>query len=376
MPNINAQVNQQNQFLRYKSLFAFMAKRQPQLGVEVAQAYSNTMRWYYTSHFTQYHAAISKLKLFVTDGKYVLGEDSTASARSRNASSGPAHDPFTLGRRIDILRSPSRTAMPTNAAEESKVPHHIETPFLAYNLALIDNASFEYTFLTTLFTPSIPISALNKFFTTIFAPALSLGTTLTRTLTTDSFDGIGILLLVRLTQHFAFTLQRRKVPALESYINGTSMLLWPRFQLVLDAHCDSLRKLATSLPTRPGGGASSAAALLIGGGSSTASAASTAPHPLTQRFSSFVYAVLELSADNGDDIEPVENSLGRLRNEFEAFLAKLGAQFGAGERGKRDRERMLGNNWALCLAVLAGAKGRLAEEWRGHFEGLVEGGRR
>ena len=316
-----------------------MAKRQPQLGVEVAQAYSNTMRWYYTSYFTQYHAAISKLKLFITDGKYVLGEDTTASARSRNVSSGPAHDPFTLGRRIDILRSPSRTAMPTNAAEESKTPHHIEAPFLAYNLALIDNASFEYTFLTTLFAPSIPISALNKSFTTIFAPALSLGTTLTRTLTADSFDGIGILLLVRLTQHFAFTLQRRKVPALESYINGTSMLLWPRFQLVLDAHCDSLRKLAASLPTRPGGGASSAAALLIGGGSSTAAAASTAPHPLTQRFSSFVYAVLELSADAGDDIEPVENSLGRLRNEFEAFLAKLGAQFGAGERGKRDRER-------------------------------------
>lgn len=332
------------------------------------------MRWHYSSHFTQYHAALSKLKILVTDNKYVLGEDTTASARSRAANTGPPHDPYTIGRRLDVLRNPTRTAIPTNAAEESKTSHNLETPFLAYNLALIDNASFEYTFLTTLFHPSLPMSSINKHFATIFSPVLTLGTTLTRTLITDTYDGIGVLLLVRLNQHFAFTLQRRRIPALDNYINGTSMLLWPRFQLILDAHCDSLRRAASALPTRPaGGGASSAAALLIGG-SSSASAASTAPHPLTQRFSSFVYAVLELSADAGDDIEPVENSLSRLRTEYEAFLAKLALQFGPGERGKKDRERMLANNYSLCLAVLAGARGRLAEGWKVHFERLVAGG--
>lgn len=374
---INAQVNQQNQFLRYKSLYAFMAKRQPQLGAEIAQAYANTMRWYYSSHFTQYHAALSKLKILVTDNKYVLGEETTASARSRAANTGPPHDPYTIGRRIDVLRNPTSTAIPTNAAEESKTSHNLETPFLAYNLALIDNASFEYSFLTTLFYPSLPMSSLNKHFATIFSPVLTLGTTLTRTLITETYDGIGVLLLVRLNQHFAFTLQRRRVPTLDGYINGTSMLLWPRFQLILDAHCDSLKRAASSLPTRPaGGGASGAAALLIGGGANTASAASTAPNPLTQRFSSFVYAVLELSADAGDDIEPVENSLSRLRSEYEAFLAKLALQFGPGDRGKKDRERMLGNNYSLCLAVLAGARGRLAEAWKVHFEGLIGAGNR
>jgi len=313
----------------------------------------------------------------VTDNKYVLGDDTTASARSRAANTGPPHDPYTIGRRIDVLRNPTRTAIPTNAAEESKTSHNLETSFLAYNLALIDNASFEYTFLTTLFYPSLPMSSLNKHFATIFSPVLTLGTTLTRTLTTETYDGIGILLLVRLNQHFAFTLQRRRVPTLDGYINGTSMLLWPRFQLILDAHCDSLKRAAAALPTRPaGGGASGAAALLIGGGSNTATTASTAPHPLTQRFSSFVYAVLELSADAGDDIEPVENSLSRLRSEYEAFLAKLALQFGPGDRGKKDRERMLANNYSLCMAVLAGARGRLADAWKVHFDGLVGGGNR
>jgi len=353
-----------------------MTRKQPQLGAEIAQAYANTMRWYYSSHFTQYHTALSKLKILVTDNRYVLGDDTTASARSRGANTGPPHDPYTIGRRLEILRNPTHIAIPTNAAEESKTSHHLETPFLAYNLALIDNASFEYTFLTTLFYPSLPMSSLNKHFATIFSPVLTLGTTLTRTLITETYDGIGVLLLVRLNQHFAFTLQRRRVPTLDGYINGTSMLLWPRFQLILDAHCESLRRAASALPTRPaGGGASSAAALLIGGGSNNAaSAASTAPHPLTQRFSSFVYAVLELSADAGDDIEPVENSLSRLRTEYEAFLAKLALQFGPGERGKKDRERMLANNYSLCMAVLAGARGRLAEGWKVHFEGLVAGG--
>lgn len=90
---------------------------------------------------------------------------------------------------------------------------------------------------------------------------------------------------------------------------------------------------------------------------------STAPHPLTQRFAAFCAGVLALSAEAGDD-EPVARSLQRLKGEFEAFLARMGLGFGGGERGKRERERFLRNQYSLLVAVTGDARGRLAEEVR------------
>ena len=61
-PSINAQVIQQSSFLRYKEVFAFLARRQPALAEEISQAYINTMRWYYLSHFTRYKICFAKAK--------------------------------------------------------------------------------------------------------------------------------------------------------------------------------------------------------------------------------------------------------------------------------------------------------------------------
>lgn len=312
----------------------------------------------------------------------MLGEDVIATARNRTAGAGSSsHDPFSLGRRIEPLRNPSNSALPSQTAEETKTAQHIETPFLAFNLALLDNASFEYNFATYFFQPSASIPNINRYFQTMFAPVFALGTQLARILVADSHDALGILLLVRLTQHFAFMLQRRKVPTLENYINGLSLLLWPRYQQLLDAHCDSLKRLTNSLPMRAGGtsGAAAAASALIGGGRSSEAAVagsggsgglSTAPHPVTQRFAMFVAGILALSTEAGDN-EPVSNSLVRLRTEYEAFLSRLGQGFGSGEKGKRDRRRLELNNYALVLTVLGDVEGRLADETRGRFEELV-----
>lgn len=330
------------------------------------------MRWYYSSHFSRYHASLSKLKLYTTDKQSLLGEDPAHAARNRNAAISVSHDPYNLGRRIEPLRNPTNTALPSQTAEDTKTPQHIEAPFLAFNLALVDNASFEYTFATNFFVPPASIPAINRHFQTMFAPTFALGSTLLKTLVAETHDALGVLLLIRLTQHFAFILQRRKVPTLGAYINGTSMVLWPRFQQLLDAHCDSLKRLTASLPNRAAGssGAAAAASALIGGGGGAPSG-STAPHPVTQRFALFVHGILSLSSEAGDD-EPVSKSLGRLRAEYEAFLTKLGAAFGSGEKGKRDRGRLLANNYSLVLAVLGDVKGRMGEEMKEHFQGLME----
>jgi hypothetical protein len=361
-PSINAQVIQQQAFLKYKDLYAFLSKHQPELATQVCQAYIYTMRWYYLNHFTRYKASLEKLKLHVLDRQAVLGEEPSAKRGGNllgQARGAPTtYDAFTLGRRIDALKTPSVHALPSHLAEEEKGAHHLETPFRSFNLALIDNASFEYTFLTTYFSPAQSYHAIGRTFAAIFEPTFALGQALTKQLVETTTDTLGVLLCVRLNQHFAFELQRRKVPAVENYINATNMRLWPRFQQILDLHCTSLQKLTSSLPTRP----STGTALLS---SSSQSATSTAPTPLTQKFANLVHGILALSSEAGDD-EPVSVSVGRLRTEYEAYLTRASKSVA----DARKRDRFLCNNFSLVCTILADLEGKLGAECRGRFEEL------
>ncbi|QIX00880.1 hypothetical protein AMS68_006397 [Peltaster fructicola] len=349
IPNINAQLIQQGALVRYRSVFAFLAQRHPKLATEIEQAYVNTMRWYFMSNFTRYRTAVEKLNLHLIESSETIAADP-----ARKTGKAVPHDAFSIGRRMDILRLPNSAAISSYVIEESKDTHYLETAFRTFNLALIDNASAEYSFLAEFFHAQSLATTTRKF-NDIWQPSFELGQAYTKHLVEQNQDAIGVLLCVRLNQKFAFELQRRKVAAAEGYIFATNMVLWPRFQIILDAHCESIRKLTASLPGRPAGSALTLT-------TSPAVAQNTAPHALTQRFANFTHAILSVSSEAGDD-EPVANSLARLRSEFEAFLIKLGK----GIADTRKRERLLYNNYSLVSTIIADTEGRMAEEVRDRF---------
>ncbi len=363
-PHINAQIIQQQSFLKFKDLFGFLHKHHAVLADEICLAYMNTMRWYYVNQFTHYLRSLERLKLHMLDKTDVLGHDDHATRRSNARLPGPPHDAFSLGRRIDLLKGPNQVALSSYMAEEDKATHYLEVPFRHFNLALVDNATAEYTFMASFFAPALSFATIARHFNYTFEPTFALGQTLTRTLIADTYDCLGVLLCIRLNQHFAFELQRRKIPAVDGYINATNMLLWPRFQVIIDHHCESVHQLATG---------STSAVLASGVGpslssSAAASAASAAPHILTQRFGQLLHGILALSTEAGDD-EPVATSLVRLRNEMEAFLTKYSQVcFG---KDRRKRERFLYNNYSLVLTIISDVHGgRLAVEQKQHVEGL------
>jgi hypothetical protein len=353
-PQINAQIIQQQSFLRVKDAYTFLYKHNSKLGDEICLAYLNTMRWYYLSQFTRYQKVLEKMKLHTVDRSNGLAHEDVArkpSILSGTKSLGPQPDAFNLGRRIDHLKTSSQTALSSYFAEEDKSVHYLEVPFRSLNLAIIDNASAEYTFLTTFFHPAMSLSTITKHFHHVFDPTFQLGRTLTKALISETYDGLGLLLCIRLNQRFAFELQRRKIPAADGYINGTNMTLWPRLQLVMNHHGDSVRSLANSIPSRLS--ASEQAKL------------STAPHVVTQRFGQFLHGILMLCTEAGDD-EPVILSLRRLRSEVEAFLTKQSKMFS----DRRKQERFLYNNYSLILTIIGDADGKMAEEQLEHFESL------
>jgi vacuolar protein sorting-associated protein 52 len=365
-PNINAQVIQQQTLLRYKDLYAFLARNHPVLAEEISQAYVNTMRWYYTSHFSRYQQALSSLQIHTFDQYDLVGSEPAPARRNVLGASKPApppHDAFSLGRREDLIKSKSETAViPAYLAEDSKSTHYLEIPFRNFNQALIDNVSAEYSVITELFATST-YHQISRRVMEIFEPTFTMGHNLTKSLVENTNDCLGVLLCVRLNQHLAFELQRRKVPVADSYINYTNILLWPRFQIVMDAHCESLKKV----PAPSSGNRGAAAAFsLVGGGSSDPSRASVAPNAITQRFGQFLQGLILLSADAGDD-EPVSHSLARLRTEYETLMGKLAKA--AGDASKR--ARFMYNNYSLVLTIISDTKGKLAEGEQEHFGGLV-----
>jgi hypothetical protein len=314
------------------------------------------MRWYYLNQFSRYERALAKIRLHVLDRNDVIGHSDASrktSVLTSAKSIGPHQDAFNIGRRGDALRTSNRVALPSYLAEEEQGTHHAEMPFRNFNLALVENAAAEYTFLAGFFAPPYPLSTISRHFGYIFDPTFSLGHDLTKTLTGNSFDGLGLLLCVRLTQQLAFELQRRKVPAMDGYINATSMLLWPRLQVIMDRQCESIRQWTESLPTS-------------GGTKSEQSKHTIAPHVLTQRFGQFLHGILSLSAEAGDD-EPIITSLHRLRSDVEQFLVRHSKAFGS---DSRKADRFLYNNYSLILTIISDMGGKLANEEREHFEKL------
>jgi vacuolar protein sorting-associated protein 52 len=268
-------------------------------------------------------------------------------------------DLFNLGHRIDTLKTSNTGALTAYVAEEegSKAAlHHVEVPFRSFNLALIDNASTEYSFLSVFFSPIFSYRNISRKLNEVFEPTFALAQAMTKSLIESTVDSLGVLICVRLNQHMAFELQRRKVPAVDSYINATNMLLWPRFQIVMDLHCESIRKHTA--------GTKGTSILSLG---TDAAKQSAAPHFLTQRFAQFMQSILALSAEAGDD-EPVASSLTRLRADFEALLTKLSK----GISDTRKRERFLFNNYSLVLTIIGDTVGKLAEDQMSHFEGLKQ----
>ncbi|KAL7785973.1 Sac2 family domain-containing protein [Trichoderma ceciliae] len=353
-PHINAQIIQQQNFLKFKDLYTFLHKHHASLAEEISQAYMNTMRWYYLTQFTRYEGALAKLKLHVLDKHDVLGqEDATRKTAVLSSSrvAGPPHDAFNLGRRIDTLRTKSTSAISSYLAEEDDSTHYLEVPFRNFNLALIDNATAEYTFLAAFFAPGLSYSQISKNFNFIFEPTFEVGRALSKSLVSETFDALGLLLCIRVNQHFAFDLQRRKVPAVDGYINGTNMLLWPRLQVIMDRHCESVRLLTNAAATK----LARADQVRM----------SAAPHMVTQRFGQLLHGFLALSTEAGDD-EPVVASLRRLRSEVEAFLTRQSQAHG----DERKSERFLYNNYSLVLTIIGDETGKLALEQQEHFEEL------
>ncbi|KAJ2767112.1 Vacuolar protein sorting-associated protein 52, partial [Coemansia nantahalensis] len=239
---------------------------------------------------------------------------------------------FSLGARAAILDTDDPRAIVLAVAGEQGSRLPFEELFRSFNLALADNATAEYEFITQFFVSpkarqrAAGADMVRMVFGHIFEPSLRGGEQFLRTYLDASHDALGVLLCVRIVARLAAELQRRRVPVLDAYVNALNMLLWPRFQALLDGHIESVKRL-TAARARP--------------------RVDPQPPATVRRYAELAASLLRLNA--GHNTHVVALSLARLRAEMQAYLAHVAG-------GSADRLAALVfliNSHDVLLTVLA-----------------------
>ncbi|XP_039580852.1 vacuolar protein sorting-associated protein 52 homolog [Passer montanus] len=140
----------------------------------------------------------------------------------------------------------------------------------------------------------------------------------------DCYDAIAVFLCIHLALRFRALMAKRGVPALDGYWGWLLELLWPRFELILELHIQSVQGTD---PQRLGG-------------------LDTRPHYITRRYAEFSSAIVSIN-----QTLPSERSdalLARLQLEVENLVLRAAAEFPS----RREQLVFLINNYDMMLSVL------------------------
>ncbi|CCD22857.1 Vps52p NDAI_0A07030 [Naumovozyma dairenensis CBS 421] len=393
----------QNKLLKFNDGFQFIVDNNYSLALELRQAYSYTMRWYYKEYFARYIRSLTILQFKQIDSQYSLGNglanvsiiDLANHTTSANTSLLPTYlsptylygstaitdaaisDYFQIRKRLSILSKEDNTVMVSQIAENIHTKDtYIETGFKNLNLAIFDNCSVEYNFLKKFFKISENENELNGILEQIFQPTLDLAMEYTiNHLLQQSYDIFGVLISIRVANQLQFEAKKYKLPVITSYLNDQLILLWPKFQQLIDSQCENLRKVSITKNLTSKKHNSNLLAK---------------PHELTVQFGKFLSSLLLLAkrttyksenasvnyndsnstatdmntsndnndndddddADDDDDdmitderSEPLYNSIIRIRNDFETVMTKC-------SKSTQSPERFLSLNYLYLYNIL------------------------
>lgn len=339
----------QNKMIKVKEIFQFVVESNYSLALELRQAYSYSMRWYYKAYFSRYIRSLTILQFKVVDSQYALGNGLSntsfkkgngfgistylTTSYSRNSvavSDESIQEYFQINRRLSLLTQEDNTVMVSQIAENNVMQNYIEVGFKNLNLAILDNCTVEYEFLKEFFQVNENQLELRGIIEQIFQHTFNEALEYTKQLVQYTYDIFGVLISIRVAQQLQFESRRRNMPVIEDYLNGQLMILWPKFQQLVDFQCDSLRRVSIT---------TNVANVL---GNENSRDPLTTPHELTVQFAKFLTSFLTLAITHEDQIdersEPLYNSIIRIRNDFETVMTKC-------SKKTKSPERMLTTNY-------------------------------
>ncbi|EDO16296.1 hypothetical protein Kpol_1053p33 [Vanderwaltozyma polyspora DSM 70294] len=346
----------QKGLLEVKDIFQYIVENNYSLALELRQAYSYTMRWYYKNYFSRYIRSLTILQFRNIDAQYFLGNGlSNTSVNYLNGysitnyltasySKGAGYttdesiqEYFQVDKRLSVLTQEDNTVMVSQIAENNTMETYVEIGFRNLNLALLDNCVVESKFLSDFFRVSDNTEEVAGILEQIFQPTLDEVLEYTKQLIFYTYDIFGILLSIRIAQQLQLEAENNGINIISDFMTSQLMLLWPKFQQLVDFQCDNLKKVVITTNVAKLTNVSSNNDPL------------TTPHELTVQFSKLLCSFLTVAITHTEGIdersEPLYNSIIRIRKEFEAVLGKC-------SKKTKSPERFLATNYMYLYNVL------------------------
>ncbi|KAF9006504.1 Sac2 family-domain-containing protein [Cyathus striatus] len=287
----NMQVIQTSVLLKYSALFGFLQRQAPAVAQEVQRSYVGAARVYYETGFRRYVRSLGWIKARTVEKfENIVGPDSESwrmnIERLRHA-------------RID---GPGVTL--AYMADDKSHKEPVEALLRSLFLVFMDNATSEYTFISSFFapphqdlqsgiasptallspapntglfaeprsdtgseyggqlsTPIAPVSGGNNglmlpaaskeeqvvvdtIWKQIFDPVLEYCQTFVKSVLDPMPQITPLLTMIRLTEDVGTEIQKRRCPPAETYIFSLRIQMWPVFQKAVAEHVEALRKIA------------------------------------------------------------------------------------------------------------------------------------
>jgi len=344
----NMQVLQTSIFLKYKPLFAFLQRQAPNVAQEFQRAYVGSARTYYETGFRRYSRSLGWIKARTSE----KAETIVTGAGEKDKDFIFSLERLAYGK----INGPGVTL--AFQADDKTYKEPIEALLRSIFLVLMDNATAEYSFVTSFFalevlalppsssdstkamfshtatlkggaderrsatasevgghTPRtskqsstlkierVPLDAVWK---QIMDPVLEYCQTFVRSTLDPVPPVVALLTMIRLTEDVIAEVQKRGCPPMESYVFGLRLQMWPVFQKAMTEHIEALKKLAE--------GASA------GYFSRTAATTDALVSIICQRYIVFFNSFVALT--DQEDETMIFSNLLRLRQELTKLIAK------------------------------------------------------
>ncbi|XP_019160279.1 PREDICTED: vacuolar protein sorting-associated protein 52 A isoform X1 [Ipomoea nil] len=337
-PKTNVQILQQSVLLKYKFIISFLKEHGKEVYVEVRAAYIDTMNKVLSAQFRAYIQALEKLQLDIATSSDLIGVETRSGglfSRGREPLKNRSAV-FALGERINILKEIEEPPLIPHIAEASSKKYPYEVLFRSLHKLLLDTASSEYLFCDNFFGEE-------SIFYDIFAGPFAVIDEHFNLILPNSFDAIGLMLMIRIIHQHQLVMSRRRIPCLDSFLDKVNIALWPRFKMVFDLHLNSLRNANIR----------------------TLWEDDVHPHYVMRRYAEFTASLIHLNVEYGDG--QLELNMERLRMAIDDLLVKLAKMFPK----QKQQTVFLINNYDMTISVLkeAGPEGSKIQH---HFEDLLK----
>lgn len=357
----------QQQLLQVKQIYTFIVKNNYSLALEIRQAYSYTMKWYYREYFGRYIRSLTILQFKNIDTQYSLGNvlfnSSNANGGGSYASSlftnylgstfattvtnDMINEYFQILKRLTILTQEDNTVMVSQIAEHNNNENFIEIGFKNLNLGILDNFTVEFDFMRKFFQISDNVAEVHGLVEQIFQPTFEKALQYTENVLINQYvyDIFGVLISIRVANQLIIESRKRAVETIENYMEDQLILLWPKFQQLIDYQAESLNSIdVTQIVLNKETLYSSPIDLTVSFSYFLKSLLilTTSAVPENTNYSDESLSVIEtdeppvrdtmVGQARDDTSEPLYNSIIRIRNVFETIMTKFSKTLKSSEK--------------------------------------------